>query len=75
MSARPKTCAPACSQYFLPGGDGRYMVPYLIAKVEHIDTIIVHSEKEALLLENNLHQTIPARAIMRSLKTIKRTLP
>lgn len=41
-------------QYFLPGGDGRYMVPYLIAKVAHIDTIIVSSEKEALLLENNL---------------------
>lgn len=41
-------------QYFLPGGDGRIMVPYLIAKVETVDTIIVASEKEALLLENNL---------------------
>ncbi len=41
-------------QYFLPGGDGRYMVPFLIAKVHTIETIIVLSEKEALLLENNL---------------------
>src|SRR5262249_20049656 len=41
-------------QYFLPRGDGRFMVPYLIAKVESIDTIVVFSEKEALLLENTL---------------------
>lgn len=41
-------------QYFLPGGDGRFMVPYLIAKVESIETLIVFSEKEALLLENTL---------------------
>lgn len=41
-------------QYFLPRGDGRFMVPYLIAKVEKIDTIVVFSEKEALLLENTL---------------------
>jgi excinuclease ABC subunit C len=41
-------------QYFLPRGDGRFIVPYLVAKVESIDTIIVTSEKEALLLENNL---------------------
>lgn len=41
-------------QYFVPGRDGRLMVPYLIAKVELIDTIVVFSEKEALLLENTL---------------------
>lgn len=41
-------------QYFVPGRDGRLMVPYLIAKVDSIDTIVVFSEKEALLLENNL---------------------
>lgn len=41
-------------QYFLPGRDGRIMIPYLIAKVETIDTILVFSEKEALLLENTL---------------------
>lgn len=41
-------------QYFLPRGDGRFMVPFLVAKIEKIDTIVVFSEKEALLLENNL---------------------
>ncbi|MFN0064611.1 MAG: excinuclease ABC subunit UvrC [Chlamydiales bacterium] len=41
-------------QYFVPGRDGRLMVPFLTAKVERIETIVVASEKEALLLENNL---------------------
>ena len=41
-------------QYFQKGGDGRYMVPFLVSSVETIDTIVVSSEKEALLLENNL---------------------
>ncbi|MFQ5730202.1 MAG: GIY-YIG nuclease family protein, partial [Waddliaceae bacterium] len=41
-------------QYFVRGGDGRHIIPYLIANVEKIDTIVVTSEKEALLLENNL---------------------
>ncbi|MFC2049122.1 excinuclease ABC subunit UvrC [Chlamydiota bacterium] len=41
-------------QYFAPGRDGREMVPYLTAQVEAIDTVVVTSEKEALILENNL---------------------
>lgn len=41
-------------QYFLSNGDGRVMVPFLVARVEKIDTIVVFSEKEALLLENTL---------------------
>ena len=41
-------------QYFVPGRDGRMMVPYLTTQIEVIDTIIVDSEKEALLLENTL---------------------
>lgn len=41
-------------QYFGSGGDGREMIPTLISKIESIDTIIVSSEKEALLLENTL---------------------
>lgn len=41
-------------QYFLAGGDGRPMVPQLIAQVEAIETIVLRSEKEALLLENTL---------------------
>lgn len=41
-------------QYFMPGGDGRVMIPVLIPQVEIIDTLLVLSEKEALLVENNL---------------------
>lgn len=41
-------------QYFVPGGDGRLMIPFLVNKVDSIETILVNSEKEALLLENNL---------------------
>lgn len=28
-------------QYFAPGGDGRLMIPFLISKVETVDTIVV----------------------------------
>lgn len=41
-------------QYFAEYGDQREMVPYLISQVEAIDTIIALTEKDALLLENNL---------------------
>lgn len=41
-------------QYFVPGGDGRFMIPFLVPLIVQIDTIVVLSEKEALLLENNL---------------------
>lgn len=41
-------------QYFAEGGDGRQMIPTLISKIETIETIVVSSEKEALLLENTL---------------------
>lgn len=40
--------------YFLAGGDGREMIPILVSKIETIETIVVSSEKEALLLENTL---------------------
>jgi excinuclease ABC subunit C len=39
-------------QYY--GGDTREMIPYLTAQIEEIDTLVVSSEKEALILENNL---------------------
>jgi len=41
-------------QYFIAGRDGRPMVPFLTSEVARIDTIVVPSEKEALLLENTL---------------------
>lgn len=41
-------------QYFVPGHDTRPQIPLLIAKIETIETILVFSEKEALLLENTL---------------------
>jgi excinuclease ABC subunit C len=41
-------------QYFAIGGDGRSMVPFLISHILTIDTVVVTSEKEALILELNL---------------------
>ena len=41
-------------QYFAESGDQREMVPYLTAQVETIDTIVALTEKDALILENNL---------------------
>lgn len=41
-------------QYFAPSGDQREMVPYLTAQVETVETIIALTEKDALILENNL---------------------
>lgn len=41
-------------QYFLEKRDSREMIPFLIQEVDHIDTLVVPSEKEALLLENTL---------------------
>ncbi len=41
-------------QYFSSSGDNRAMIPFLIPPIAHIDTIVVPSEKEALLLENTL---------------------
>lgn len=40
--------------YYSSGNDGRPQVPYLLAAVTTIETIVVLSEKEALLLENTL---------------------
>ncbi len=41
-------------QYFIPGRDSRPQIPLLVAKVDFIETIVVTSEKEALLLEHTL---------------------
>jgi excinuclease ABC subunit C len=41
-------------QYFTPGADSRVQIPQLVKNVTTIETIVVNSEKEALLLENTL---------------------
>jgi excinuclease ABC subunit C len=41
-------------QYFSKSHDEREMIPYLISQIKTIDTIVVLTEKDALLLENNL---------------------
>lgn len=41
-------------QYFSKGGDSRPQIPFLLRRVEVIDTLIVNSEKEALILEDQL---------------------
>lgn len=41
-------------QYFVPGRDSRPQIPLLVAKIHTVETIIVTSEKEALLLEHSL---------------------
>jgi len=43
-------------QYFSCKGDSRPQIPYLLEKVATIETIVVQSEKEALLLEQTLIQ-------------------
>jgi len=35
------------------GTDGRFMIPFLVSRVRHVEVIVTASEKEALLLENN----------------------
>ncbi|MBN2723027.1 MAG: excinuclease ABC subunit UvrC [Deltaproteobacteria bacterium] len=42
------------SSYFRRGGDGRYFISRLNRELHHIEILLVKSEKEALLLENNL---------------------
>lgn len=40
--------------YFREGGDTRFQVRFLMARVREFDTLVTASEKEALILENNL---------------------
>jgi len=40
--------------YFRAGGDGRRSIPFLLAKVRDVEYVVTETEKEALLLENNL---------------------
>jgi len=40
--------------YFHASADGRVLLPHLVPRIADIDWVIVASEKEALILENNL---------------------
>jgi excinuclease ABC subunit C len=40
--------------YFRDGGDGRFQVRFLMRRVRDFETLVARSEKEALILENNL---------------------
>lgn len=40
--------------YFVKGGDERPSIPFLLRRVDSIRTILTDTEKEALILENNL---------------------
>ncbi|MFZ0657881.1 MAG: excinuclease ABC subunit UvrC [Candidatus Binataceae bacterium] len=56
---KAKSLRPRVRSYFRPAregeaGDGRYQVRFLMRKVRDFDTIVTASEKEALILENNL---------------------
>src|SRR5271156_5278575 len=51
---KAKSLRARLKQYFALSGDQREMVPYLTAQVEAIDTIVALTEKDALILENNL---------------------
>lgn len=39
---------------YFQGTDSRYMIPFLVSKVHDLDLILTNTEKEALILENNL---------------------
>ena len=41
-------------QYFTPRNDGRAQVPWLVRRVHDIEVVVTATEREALLLENNL---------------------
>jgi excinuclease ABC subunit C len=39
---------------YFGGTDSRVMIPFLVSRVENVDFIVTDTEKEALILENNL---------------------
>jgi excinuclease ABC subunit C len=51
---KAKSLRPRVRAYFREGGDGRFQVRFLMRRVSDFDTIVTASEKEALILENNL---------------------
>jgi len=51
---KAKSLRPRVRSYFRDGGDGRFQVRFLMKRVRDFDTLVARSEKEALILENNL---------------------
>jgi excinuclease ABC subunit C len=51
---KAKSLRPRVRAYFRDGGDGRFQVRFLMRRVRDFDTLVARSEKEALILENNL---------------------
>ncbi|MGH7932665.1 MAG: excinuclease ABC subunit UvrC, partial [Candidatus Binataceae bacterium] len=51
---KAKSLRPRVRSYFREGGDGRFQVRFLMKRVRDFDTLVARSEKEALILENNL---------------------
>ena len=51
---KAKSLRPRVRAYFREGGDGRFQVRFLMKRVTDFETLVTSSEKEALILENNL---------------------
>jgi excinuclease ABC subunit C len=51
---KAKSLRPRLRSYFRENGDGRMQVRFLMKRVRDFDTLVARSEKEALILENNL---------------------
>src|SRR5437870_3054997 len=51
---KAKSLRPRVRAYFREFGDTRFQVRFLMSRVRDFDTLVTSSEKEALILENNL---------------------
>ena len=59
--------------YFRESGDTRFQVRFLMKRVGDFDVLVARSEKEALILENNLIKQYQARATTSGSRTTNRT--
>ena len=55
---KAKSLRPRVRAYFRDGGDERFQVRFLMRRVRDFDTLVTRSEKEALILENNLQYVL-----------------
>ena len=54
MSARQRTLKNRVRSYFQSSGDERLFIKFLVKRIADIDFVLTDTEKEALILENNL---------------------